>query len=240
MDRLKNKLSDILLYPARYYENLSDKKATLIAGIILIGAIDLLLPDAAAVFDELFSGKPADDIRFNALMIIFVILVLGIIDVIFLSVPLFDFFKFLKKKEIAVGQQTGSKTHPSIPSSLSSSLPSGPNNWDNWEQRPSLIKMMKVYIVSHFIIIPVTTVVYFVLARNITENSPVWMQNLYLLIFILTFIWSAALITRGINVIFRFNLLFKRLTYIIVFIWYFIFSMVFSMQIMKWMLTLFR
>jgi hypothetical protein len=236
MDRLKNKLTDILLYPARYYENLSDKKATLIAGIILIGAIDLLLPDIAEVFGALFSGKSADNIRFNALMVVFVILVLGIIDVVFLSVPLFDIFKFLKKKEIAVGQQTGSKTHPLI----SSSLPSGANSWDNWEQRPSLIKVMKVYIISHFIIIPVTTVVYFVLARNITENSSVWMQNLYLLIFILTFIWSAAIITRGINVIFRFNPLFKRLTYIIVFIWYFIFSMVFSMQIMNWMLALFR
>jgi hypothetical protein len=236
MDGLKRRLADILLYPARYYENLSDKRATLVAGIILIGAIDLFLPDIAAVFKALFSGKPADDIRFNTLMMIFVVLVLGIIDVVFLSVPLFDIFKFLKKKETAVGQHTGGNADLSAPSSLQS----GQDSRDYREQSPSLIKVMKVYIISHFIIIPATTAVYFALVRNITENSPDWMKNLYLLIFIVTIIWPAAIIARGINVIFRFNPLFKRLTFLIVLIWNYIFSTVFSMQIMKWMLALFR
>jgi hypothetical protein len=236
MGKLKNKLADIFTYPAKYYRNLSDRKATLFAGIILIGAIDLLLPDIAAVFEALFSGKSAGDIRFNALMMVFVILLLGIIDVVFVSVPLFDVFRFLKKKEIAMGQHSGNNPYHSLPSSF----PSGPDNWESWDQRPSLIKVMKVYIISHFIVIPATTFVYFALVRNITESSPAWMQNLYLLIFVLTFIWSAAIITRGINVIFSFNPLFKRLTYIIVLIWNFIFSMVFNMQIMKWMLMLFR
>ncbi|MGI6668366.1 MAG: hypothetical protein ACOX4M_02710 [Acetivibrionales bacterium] len=102
MDKLKNKLADLLAYPVRFYQSLSDKRATLFAGIILVGAIDLLLPDIAAVFDTFFSGKPTDDILFNAFMMVFVILAAGIIDVVFLSVPLFDFFKFLKKREIAM------------------------------------------------------------------------------------------------------------------------------------------
>jgi hypothetical protein len=235
MDKLKNKLADLLAYPVRFYQSLSDKRATLFAGIILVGAIDLLLPDIAAVFDTFFSGKPTDDILFNAFMMVFVILAAGIIDVVFLSVPLFDIFRFLKKREIAM-EHSGSDVF----NLLASSQPPGPDNWDSWEQKPSLVKVMKVYIVSHFIIIPVTTFVYFAFARNITESSPAWMQNLYLLIFVLTFIWAAAIITRGINAVFRFNPLFKRLTYIIVLIWNFIFSMVFSMQIMKWLLMLFR
>ncbi|MGE5614768.1 MAG: hypothetical protein ACM3XR_10220 [Bacillota bacterium] len=236
MDKLKNKLADIFTYPARYYQSLSDKKATLFAGIIMVGAIDLFIPDIAAVFEILFSGKSADDIRFNALMTVFVILVLGIIDVVFLSVPLFDIFKFLKKKEMAMGQHSGNDAYYSLPSSF----PTGQDIWERWDKRPSLVKVMKIYIISHFIIIPVSTFIYFAFERNITETSPAWMQNLYALIFALTYVWFAAIITRGINVIFRFNPLFKRLTYLIVLIWIFIFSTVFSMQIMKWMLMLFR
>lgn len=236
MDKLKNKLADILTYPVKCYQNLSDKKATLIAGIIMVGAVDLLLPDIAAIFGTLFSGKPADEIRFNAIMMVFVILVLGIIDVVFVSVPFFDVFKYLKKKEMAVEQHSENNEFYSL---LSLTRP-GQDGWESWDQRPSLVKVMKVYILSHFIIIPVMTFVYFAFARYITEDSPAWMQNLYLFVFALNHIWFAVIITKGINAVFRFNHLFKRLTFIIVLIWNFIFSWVFEMQIKEWMFMLFK
>ena len=233
MNSLKDKLLNILLYPARIFEKLTDKRATLYAGIVLIGAIDLLLPDAAAVLKFLFTGKTENVVYMNAALAVIVLLVLGVIDVVFIGVPLFDFFKFIKKKEGKVlfiqGQEKENEqnTLPVI----------------KMEDRASVasrIKIMKIYIMSHFIIIPVSIIIHYSFLRYVEADSPAWMQYLALAIFMLIFIWSAAILTRGINTLFRFNPIFARLTFIIVFTWNYLFSMVFDMQIMNWLLKLFR
>ena len=40
MKKLKNKLLDILLLPVRLHDGLTDRRATLIAGIVVVRAID--------------------------------------------------------------------------------------------------------------------------------------------------------------------------------------------------------
>lgn len=232
MSKLKNTMINILAYPVRFFENLTDGKITLFAGIILIGAIDLLLPDITGVFDVLFSDKPIDDVWFNAIMSVFVIVVMGAVDVVFISVPLFDFFKYLKKKEILT--QTYEENNEYTAPAARTNVPGGVAD------KPSAIKVMKAYIMSHFLIIPLSTIVYYALMLNITDESPAWMINLALFFFALFFIWSSAIIARGVNVLFRFNPVFRRLTFIVVLIWNFIFSMVFSMKIMEWLFALFR
>lgn len=232
MNGLKDKLLDILLYPARLFEKLTDNRAALFAGIVLIGAIDLLLPDITAVYKHLFTGKPVNDVYFNAVLAVLIIVVLGLVDVIFVAMPLFDFFKFIKKKEVGGYEQEQEQEHGQIVSSI--------KKREDREHIASPVKVMKVYIMSHFIIIPVTIIVHYIFLRNLGENSPAWLQNLVLVYFMLILIWSAAIITRGINTLFRFNPIFTRLTFIIVFAWNFLFGMVFDLQIMNWLLKLFR
>ena len=161
MNSLMSKLLDILLYPVRLFEKLTDKKATLYTGILLVGAIDLLLPDIAFSLKFIFSGKPVNDVYVNAVLAAFIIVVLGIVDVTFVSLPLFDFFKFVKKKE---GSLSGLE-HERGQIVSSAATP---------------VKIMKIYIMSHFIIIPVSTIVHYAFLRNIAADSPVWMQYLAL------------------------------------------------------------
>jgi len=223
MKDFRNKLTDILAFPAKCYEKLTDSKASLIAGIVFIGLVDLLLPDVVYVFNELFKGKSAGDIVFNSVMAIIVMLLLGFIDVIFVSVPLFDFFKYIKGKEIRMSEETGM---------------GGENRTQDLQ--PSAIKVMKIYIMSHFIIIPVSTIFYYALSINVTQDSPAFLQDLVVVIFILIMIWASAILARGINVIFGFNPVFRKLSFIVTFAWNFIFGMVFDVMIVEWLMRLFR
>jgi len=223
MNGIKAKLADILAFPAKTYEKLTDKRASLVAGIVLVGLIDFLLPDVMYVIKEFFLGKSAADIAYNAGMSVVVLLLLGLIDVIFVSVPLFDFFRYIKRKELQLAKENGM---------------SGDDLTEGLQ--PSAIKVMKIYIMSHFIIIPVSTAYYYAITKNMTENSTPLMQNIALLLFMVILIWSAAIMARGINVLFCFNTVFKRLTFITVFTWNFLFGMVFDVMIMGWLMRLFR
>ena len=218
---MKNKLLNILLYPVQLFDKLTDKRATLYAGILLVGTIDLLLPDVAAFFKQYFSGKPVNDIYFNAVAGILLIVVLGLIDIIFVSMPLYDFFKFIKKKENA-GIASSEEKIVVIP------------------QIATPVKIMKTYIMSHFIIIPVSMVLYYIFLKDVTDSSPVWQMNVALVLYMIIYIWMAAIITRGINSLFKFNPIFRKLTFIIVFGWSYLFKMVFDMQILYWLFKIFR
>ena len=223
MDKLKKKLMNILAYPISLYEKLTDRKATLIAGIVLIGVIDFLLPDVKFIIKELFTDKSVPDIVYNAGMAVLVLLLLGFVDVICISVPLFDIFRYLKRKEIQFVSTTGIGKEDEQP-----------------PLRPSVIIVMKIYIMSHFIIIPVSLACNLWDTRFITEDSSALLENLALIFFMIINIWAAAIMTRGLNAIFRFNMLFRRLTFIIVFTWNFLFGMVFDVMIKNWLMQLFR
>lgn len=204
-----NKLWNVLLYPARLYEKLTDNMGTLVAGIILIGLIDFFLPDIKQIYTDYFTDKPVADIRFNIIMAILVVLLLGVIDVVFFSVPMFDFFKYIKKKEGLPHQVT-------------------------------LIKVIKVYLLSCLIIIPVNFLFNNVFFRNINENSSSLMKSLAVGLFFIIIIWGSAIITRGINTLFSFGPLFRRFTFLFVFTWYNLFSIVFNMKIIYWLLKIFK
>jgi hypothetical protein len=232
MNRLMARFMDILVYPARFYESLTDRKSTLIAGAVMVGAIDFLLPDINNNIRLLFTGKPLNAVLFNIFMTVFAILLLGFIDIFFMGVPLYDIFSYLKKKEAIMSEEDSGEDYTSFSPRLESKAPV--------QHNATLIKVIKAYIISHFIIVPVETAIYYILMRNITDNSPAWMQNLSLVMLMLIFVWSAAIVTRGVNVLFRFNPVFRRLTFIIVFTWNFILSMVFATQILNWVLKLFK
>ena len=221
MDGKNTRLLDILAFPKKSYENLSDNKKTLFAGIVLVGAIDLLLPDVVYIFKTLFSGKQTADIAYNAVMMVVLLLFLGFIDVLFIAIPLFDVFRMIKGKEMSIGKNSELKIETAE------------------DLKPSYIKVMKIYIMAHFIIVPFNTAFYFAVSGNI-DSGPAWMVNLALMFFMITNIWFSAIMARGINTIFRFSILFNRLSFIIIFTWNFLFGMVFEEMIVKWLMQLFR
>ena len=221
MNDKKQKLLDILAFPKKSFENLTDNKKTLFAGIVLIGAVDLLLPDVVYIFKTVFSGKQTADIIYNACMMAVLTLLLGLIDVFFISVPFFDIFRALKIKELKISQESDLKVDPAT------------------DLKPTYIKVMKIYIMTHFIITPITTAFYFAVSGYVND-SPDWLVNLAIMFTLVINIWFSAIIARGINAIFRFSPLFNRLTFIIVYIWNFIFGTVFSEMIVKWLMKLFR
>lgn len=221
MSNSKLKLLDVLAFPKKSFENLTDNKKSLFAGITLIGAVDLLLPDVMYVFKMLFSGKQTGDIIYNAVMMAVMILLLGFIDVFFISIPFFDIFRALKIKELKISKNSELKVETAE------------------DLKPSYIKVMKIYIMTHFIITPVTTAFYFAVSGSISE-SPEWLVNLAVAFYLLANVWFSAIVARGINAIFRFSPLFNRLTFIIVYTWNFLFGTVFAEMIVKWLMRLFR
>lgn len=223
MENFKKKLLNLLLFPVKAYEKLTDGKATLIAGIVLIGVIDFLLPDVMFIIKNLFIGKSTPDIVYNAGMAVLVLLLLGFIDVICISAPLFDIAGYLKKKETQFIMNTGIGARDQKP-----------------PLQPSVFKVMKVYIVSHFIIIPVSLALNYLFSLDTAGDGSVLMQNLLLILFMALMVWHAAIMTRGIDALFRMNMLFQRLLFIIVFTWNFLFGMVFDAMIVDWLMRLFR
>lgn len=238
MKKFKDRLLDILLYPVSLYEKLNDWKGTLIAGILLIGAIDLFLPDVTGFIKLHFAGKPADTISINVVLAIFIVVVLGVVDVSFIGIPLYDFFRFLKKKEIKLYANMHKNAQNVGQESIPFELPQ--IKMEDPEHKASSIKVMKAYIMSHFLFVPVSLIINYAFLRDITDKSPDWMQYLVLVAFMLIFIWSAAILARGINALFRFSPMFRTLTFLIVFSWSYLFGMVFDLQIMNWLLKLFR
>ncbi|MDA8227570.1 MAG: hypothetical protein M0T74_07675 [Desulfitobacterium hafniense] len=207
-----HKLWNVLLFPARLYEKLTDNKATLIAGIILVGLIDFFMPDPDKIYKAYFTnalGKSAADIQWNIAAAVFIILFLGLIDVIFFSIPLYDIFKFFKKKEGQPHQATA-------------------------------IKVIKAYIMSHFLIIPVSEILHFTVFRHITQNSSNSEIVIAEVLFLLIMVWTAAVVTRGINSLFKPGFIFRRFTFLIVFIWNYLIIMVFDFQILNWLFKLLK
>ena len=194
------KLSDILLYPRGFYGRLTNKKLTLYLGVLLVGFVDLFMPEFIETYKVMFLGKPTNTLIINILMAIGVVLLLGILDVVVFALPMFDLFKFLKRK---LGEA----------------------------HNASVVKVMKAYISSYFILVPIQILLHYTLFKGFNENSSQLLQNLYAIYFLVITVWSTAIVARGINTLFNMNGPLNRLTFLIVFLWNMIITVVFVFQL---------
>ncbi|HHW30922.1 MAG TPA: hypothetical protein GXX20_04495 [Clostridiaceae bacterium] len=189
------KLLNILLLPKELYKKLTDNKFSLIMGIAIVGLIDMFLPDVTGTYTKYFVEKPDNVLLRNIVFFVVLVALIGFVDVLVISLPLRDIFKFFKKEF-------------------------------NTENNNSVIRIMKIYIISHFIIIPVNIVLYYTVFRNLNElSSPGLLLFAVLYSYIIIF-WSTAIMYRGINAIYNFQPLFKRLVFSVVLLWGFIWSTV--------------
>lgn len=210
MKRFMYRLLNILLLPARIYERLNDRRLSLYLGIIAVGIIDVFFPDVTGMYKSTFTGKTSGDLQFNILFSIALVLLIGAVDVVFFSIPLFDIFKFIKRREGA----------PFL---------------------ASPIKVMKAYIISNFMLLPIALIIQYAVFNNVKDiSASPFLQNLALADFYIMLIWPSAIVTRGINALFKFNPIFRRLTFIIVFTWAFIFGVVLRYQIAIRLLALLK
>ncbi len=202
------KLSDILLFPKELHGKLTDRKTSLYAGIVFVGIVDMFLPDFIETCKTLFSGRPTSEVLLNIVLTVGVVLLLGIVDVVVFSLPLFDFFKYLKNKE-------GEPHHASA------------------------AKIMKVYISSYFILLPIQLLLHYTLFRGLNEGSSEMILNLYAFYIFAIIIWSSAIVARGINTLFNLNAILRKLSFVIVMTWNLIIMIVFSYQVFPWILKIF-
>lgn len=210
------KILDILLYPKSLYTKLTDKKTTLCLGIILIGIVDLSFSLGITQLPGYFTGKPQTAPFFSsmfpefisrvptALILNFVfslilIILLGVMDVLFFSYPLFDIFKVLAGKF-------------------------------KFTHNGSFVKLAKVYIMTHFIIIPVNVIIILLIdyyklgeSKNYYLVYPIWIY-----LEIIMPIWFSAIITRGLNVLYNVEKRFSGLVFIVVYIWNYLLSAAFG------------
>ncbi len=92
-----NNFLDRLLLTKDFYRNITDKKPGLYIGIILVGMIDLLAP-MIDKFSRIFVGKTQTVLCYNIILTALFIILIGLVDVLFFSLPLFDLFKVFKKE----------------------------------------------------------------------------------------------------------------------------------------------
>lgn len=201
---------DILLLPKSFFAKITDKLPTLILGIIFVG-----LTDAAFLLlkhiPRLFVNKTLTVLIFNSTLALCVAILLGLIDIIFFSLPLFDLFKFFRVKE-RIKNING-----------------------------HLIRLMKVYISAHFIIVPVQAffeaTIYLSNIAGVTTNFSVLMA---LIEFILIPIWLSAIVSRGINTIYDFDDRLKSMIFVIVYTWHLLLTFAMSFTVANWILMIFK
>jgi hypothetical protein len=210
----KVQIFDILLYPKKLYGRITGRKMILLPGILLIGIIDLAFPFDKSFFIY-FSGKQYSILINNIILSLVFIIILGFTDVLFFSLPLADLFKYFSKK-IIVKEKTSINT---------SGL---------------LIKTMKIYIMIHFIVIPVNLLVYY--SGNIINlnNYAVFAYIVVLYFYIIMPVWFSGAITRGIMTVYGFNPLFKWMVFLVIFLWNFLLGFAFDYILSKWMTVFLR
>ena len=203
------RLTDILLLPGKLYTNLTGKRSSMYPGILFIGLADLALPNLRTSFNSFFADKPAGTLTINIILSVLLVIILGAVDAMFFSVPLYDLFKVFKKEK-----------EPVSPNELR-------------------IKLVKIYVMAHIIIIPVGIAFYFAF-RNVNSSSSDALKQLIEILSLLIEVWFSAIIARGINMVYSFQPLFKRLVFPVVFIWNTIFGYVLGYAISNWVLLLYR
>lgn len=200
---------DILLFPRSFFAKITDKLPTLYLGIIFVGLSDV----AFLLLDHipgLFYNKSLTVLIFNSTLALCVGILLGLIDIVFFALPLFDLFKFFRVKE-------------------------GIKNING-----QLIKLMKVYISAYFIIVPVqaffAATVYL---GGMVGMSSDFSASMALIEFILVPIWLGAIVSRGINTIYDFDDRLKSMIFVIVYTWNLLLSYALTYTAGNWILLSF-
>ncbi|MCX7749355.1 MAG: hypothetical protein N2645_21055 [Clostridia bacterium] len=186
---MKKKILDILLLPKSFYERLTDKRAFLYIGILLVGIRDMAMWIFAGN-TGVFIDKSQPELLRNIAVLAMFIIVIGAIDVLFFSLPVFDVFKYFYKRTGVLIDGRG------------------------------LIKVLKIYIIANLLVTPVNAVTYILAPEITHLLAETTTLAIVLLILIWgSIIWFNGVIVRGLLMVFRFNERLKGIVFAGVFIW---------------------
>jgi hypothetical protein len=189
-----SKIIDFFLLKKDFYSKLTDKSMWLYIGIALVGIRDVVLAIIGMNYNNTgLSNKIQLNVKTIGILLI-TALVIGLIDAICFSYPIFDVIKHFKKKSESNSMALGM---------LYSSL---------------LTKVIKVYAVVNIIITPLDLLSYFTGNLAISYNSRV-LTYITLVLGILAYFWFNGAITRGICVLFKLPNNVRGLVFVLVFIW---------------------
>ncbi|HHV97012.1 MAG TPA: hypothetical protein GXX37_11165 [Clostridiaceae bacterium] len=205
------KFLDIILLPESLYRKITGKKLTLILGILFVGILDIIFA-IVGNFKTYFNSEDLSKLIYNTALVILLVVIIGALDVIFFTVPMFDLFKRFKK---------GERSAVSNESDL-------------------FVRLAKIYIIAHFLtLIPqIAILLYDNVIRTLNLNS--WLLYVAFFIDFIIPLWFSGAIGRGVNVIYRFRTIFGKLSYLILFIWNYVLSNALSYAITNWIIPLFK
>jgi hypothetical protein len=211
------KLLDILLLPENLYKKISGKRITLYTGFIFVGIVDLVLYRLSTGLSDFFIDKDTNVLTSNIIILLLFIIIIGVLDVSFFSIPVHDVINYFKKQKESQKESQSDKV---------------PDN-------NLRIKIMKIYIIAHFIIVPVNMIIDYIF-KNFGDQNNFIILSIAAFLIVIVLIWFNAIITRGISVIFEFGHGFKLIIYIIVFIWNFLLGKAINYSLDTWIMKLFK
>lgn len=221
---MNNKLLDVILLPKQFFARLTDKKSGLIPGILLVGFIDIGL-HFILFLSKYVMGKSQSVFLYNISLMLVEIIVIGLIDILFFCIPLFDICRYIKRK------------------------------YDEGTGSISPAKVMKVYIMPHIVTLPVQILLllpfYFdpnlkalleatsMTGINLTGTEQFFLNISAVMNLFIIPIWFSAIITRGLGVLFNFKPSHRRVIFILVYIWATLFGYALG-YVIGWGKVLFR
>lgn len=101
-----------------------------------------------------------------------------------------------------------------------------------------LVKIMKVYITANILLAPVQAVYFYTSYMTLASNS-ILLACVTLFLDFIVLLWYSAVVARGINSLYNFNPVFKRLVFPVVLMWGYMLSLAIGM-FDKWLSLLFK
>lgn len=171
-------LLDLVFFPEQLYNGFNNKKLTLFIGILIVGISDTFV----SVWQRLILSpvkNPFQLIMGHMGLLLALSAVIGIIDVLLFSYPAYEGFRIFKNR---------------------------PTHEDSSEKSTaSLVKVMKVYILSNILCIPFNAIILFLIGVfGSKSNNNDYALILELIQFIIQVIFLG-IITRGLSVLYKFK-----------------------------------
>jgi hypothetical protein len=189
-----NNVIDFFLLQKDFYAKLTDKSIWLYIGIVFLGIRDISFYMFGMNSNNInYSNQIQFDIKTIAILLA-TILLIGFIDAIAFSYPVFDVIKHFKKKN-----ESNSMSQGVLYSSL-------------------LTKVIKVYVIANILITPLDIVYYFTSKFALIYPGIMILTYISLVLGILGYFWVNGAITRGLCILFRVRNS-AGLIFVLVFFW---------------------
>jgi len=189
-----SKIIDFFLLKKDFYSKLTDKSMWLYIGIALVGIRDIgfaIIGMNSSTIDK--SNNIQFSIKTVGILLVAAV-VIGLVDVISFSYPIFDIIKYFKKKNESNSMAMGM---------LNSSL---------------LTKVIKAYAIVNIIVTPLDLLSYFTANLAVSQDSIIFMF-VSAVLGIIGYFWFNGAITRGLCVLFKLPNNVRGLVFVLVLFW---------------------